>query len=152
MLNVVLVYPDIPYNTGNIGRLCLGLDSVLHLVKPLGFKINDKYLKRAGLDYWKEVNCVVHESYEDFLKYAGDARLVFASTKAQISCYDYEYKKGDFLVFGSETKGLPEEIVYNNIDKAVKIPMCGKIRSLNLSNSVAVILYEAYRQNNFFTT
>ncbi len=146
MFHVVLVNPDIPYNTGNIGRTCIGLDAELHLVKPLGFQIDDKHLRRAGLDYWKEINLTVHETYNHFISTVNDKRLVFASTKANIDYFDYQYKPGDYFIFGSESSGLPESIVYSNLERCVKIPMPGKIRSLNLSNAVSVILYEAYRQ------
>ncbi len=146
MFNVVLVYPDIPYNTGNIGRICVGLDAGLHLVKPLGFKIDDKYIKRAGLDYWENVKLTIHNDYNSFEKFSRGSNLFFASTKGEINYYDINYKEGDYFVFGSETAGLPEEIIRQNFNKCITIPMPGNVRSLNLSNSVAVILYEAYRQ------
>jgi tRNA (cytidine/uridine-2'-O-)-methyltransferase len=146
MFNVVLVYPDIPYNTGNIGRICVGLNANLHLVKPLGFKLDDRYLKRAGLDYWKYVNLKIYDSYEEFAEKKIQQRKFFASTKGKINYYDLNYKRGDFFVFGSETAGLPDEIIQNNIDNCITIPMPGQVRSLNLSNAVSVVIYEAYRQ------
>ncbi len=148
MFNVVLVYPDIPYNTGNIGRLCLGLNARLHLVKPLGFKIDEKSVRRAGLDYWNEVDLVVHESFEEFQKYACDGRLIYASTKGKKIYSDFEYNEHDYIIFGSESSGLPDKIINDNMDMTLTIPMPGKVRSLNLSNAVAVVLYEAYRQNS----
>lgn len=147
VFQVVLVNPDIPYNTGNIGRLCVGLNARLHLVKPLGFELSDKYVKRAGLDYWKDLDLKVHESYEDFIKSVGDARLIFVSTKGKNLYFDYKFLEGDYLVFGCESAGLPEKIIKDNYDATITIPMPGKVRSLNLSNAVSVILYEAYKQN-----
>jgi tRNA (cytidine/uridine-2'-O-)-methyltransferase len=147
MFNVVLVHPDIPHNAGNIGRTCVGLDAKLHLVKPLGFKIEDKYIRRSGLDYWQYLNLITHNSYDEFLTYSTGKRLVFASTKGKILYWDFKFKPDDFIIFGSETKGLPEDIIKENFDRLITIPMPGSIRSLNLSNAVAVILYEAYKQN-----
>lgn len=151
-LNVVLVEPEIPANTGNIARTCGATGSVLHLVKPLGFSIDDKHVKRAGLDYWHFVDIVVHESLESFLEYKKsnfpDAGMYYLSTKASRRHTDVRYKDGDFLLFGRETRGLPETLIFSDYGNAVRIPMLDdpEFRSLNLSNSVAIVVYEALRQ------
>ncbi len=152
-INVVMVEPEIPQNTGNIARTCAATDSKLHLVHPLGFSIEDKYLKRAGLDYWDKVEIEEHESLQAFLeKYKPEEHNMFyASTKSK-KCYtDVDYSKMDevFILFGKETKGLPEDLLQKYIDNAIRIPMKGELRSLNLSNSVAIIVYEVLRQANF---
>jgi len=145
-LNIVLYQPEIPYNTGNIGRLCVGLNSKLHLIEPLGFKITDKMLKRAGLDYWGKLDYVIYSSLDSFFEKNTDINFYFASTRAERSFYGAEFKKGDFLIFGKETGGLPEEFHSHYKSRGLTIPMSDNVRSINLCNSVAVIMYEAYRQ------
>ncbi|MDD4818199.1 MAG: tRNA (cytidine(34)-2'-O)-methyltransferase [Victivallaceae bacterium] len=148
MLNVVLVAPEIPQNTGNIGRLCVSTGSKLHLIKPLGFSLEDKYLKRSGMDYWPHLELRVYEDWEDFLAVNAPARLFFFSTHGVRSFWDAEYRDGDFLVFGSEGHGLPPDFYRRYADDLVLIPMEGKFhRSLNLANSVSAGLFEALRQN-----
>ncbi len=148
MFNIVLYEPEIPQNTGNIGRLCVGLEATLHLIEPLGFSLEDKYMKRAGLDYWKHLDLKVYKNYGDFLAKNNPSRIFFFSKKAEKVYWEANFKKGDYLVFGKETLGLPEEIVFNPENRVYKIPMIGKTRSLNLSNSVAIVAYEAFRQVN----
>ena len=149
-LNVVLVEPEIPQNAGNIARTCAVTGSKLHLVRPLGFEVSDKYLKRAGLDYWNHVDITYYDSIEEVMdKYYNGNNFYFYSTKAKIIHSEAKYKDGDFLVFGKETKGLPEELLAKHYDECVRIPMMGELRSLNLSNSVCVGVYEALRQLNF---
>ena len=148
-MHIVLVNPEIPQNTGNIARTCAATGTMLHLIKPLGFELSDKYLKRAGLDYWHMMTLEVHESWEDFLSKYPDARLYYATTKAPRDYCGAAYADGDFLVFGRETKGLDEELLAQNYDKCIRIPMRSDARSLNLSNSVAIVLYEALRQQGF---
>lgn len=145
-LNIVLYQPEIPYNTGNIGRLCVGLNSKLHLIEPLGFKITDKMLKRAGLDYWKLLDVETYSSLDQFFDKIKNVNLFFASTKANKLYYEVEFKEGDFILFGKESGGLPEKIHDNFTGKGIKIPMPGGVRSINLCNSVSIIMYEAYRQ------
>ena len=147
MLNVVLVEPEIPQNAGNIARTCAVTDTVLHLVRPLGFEVTDKYLKRAGLDYWDKVDIRYYDSIEEVMqKYYNGKNFWFYSTKAKIIHSEAKYFDGDFLVFGKETKGLPETLLKAHYDECVRIPMWGELRSLNLSNSVCVGVYEALRQ------
>ena len=149
-LNIVLVEPEIPQNTGNIVRTCAATGSKLHLVRPLGFEVSDKYLKRAGLDYWHYVDISYYDSIEEVLeKYYNGNNFYFFSTKSKIIHSDASYKDGDFLVFGKETKGLPESLLEKHYDECVRIPMIGELRSLNLSNSVCVAVYEALRQSNY---
>ncbi|MEP6685259.1 MAG: tRNA (cytidine(34)-2'-O)-methyltransferase [Verrucomicrobiota bacterium] len=146
MFNVVLVEPEIPPNTGNVGRLCLATQSTLHLVKPLGFSIDDRTLKRAGLDYWKEVDVMLWNSFGELQSaQSNDARYFFLTTKTQRAYYEVEFKPGDFLVFGRETKGLPEILLRDRADDLLTIPMHGT-RSLNLATAVAIVLFEATRQ------
>jgi tRNA (cytidine/uridine-2'-O-)-methyltransferase len=146
MFNVVLVEPEIPPNTGNIGRLCLATGSTLHLIKPLGFAIDDRTLKRAGLDYWKEVDVRLWDSLEELLKAREQkARLFFLTTKSDRAYCDVRFQSGDFLVFGRETKGLPEAMLAANRERLLTIPMQGT-RSLNLATAVAIVLFEAVRQ------
>ena len=146
MLNVVLVEPEIPPNTGNIGRLCLATGSTLHLVKPLGFSIDDRELKRAGLDYWKEVDVQLWDSFEQLAEARGaDARFFFLTTKSQRAYYDVKFQAGDFLAFGRETKGLPESLLAAHPEELLTIPMRGT-RSLNLATAVGIVLFEAVRQ------
>lgn len=146
MFNVVLIEPEIPPNTGNIGRLCLATGSTLHLVKPLGFSIDDRALVRAGLDYWKEVDVRLWDSFEDLQRaQQPDARLFFLTTKSDRAYYDVGFQPGDFLVFGRETKGLPEALLAAHGEQLLTIPMQGT-RSLNLATAVAIVLFEAVRQ------
>jgi tRNA (cytidine/uridine-2'-O-)-methyltransferase len=148
-LHIALVEPEIPQNTGNIARTCAATGTGLHLVKPLGFSIDDRYLKRAGLDYWDKVLISLNDSFEELReKYAG-VPFYFASTKAGHAYTDVTFPEDCFLVFGKETAGLPEALLEANLDNCIRIPMRPGIRSLNLSNSVAVILYEVLRQQNF---
>lgn len=148
--NIVLFSPEIPQNTGNIGRTCVLTNTKLHLIKPLGFEINDKQLKRSGLDYWSELDIEIHESYDDFMRKYKDRRIFIATTKAQNYYSDVEFMDGDFIMFGKESSGLPEYVREDHNDKAIRIPMINSTtRSLNLSNSAAVILYEALRQTEF---
>ena len=149
MMHIVLVNPEIPQNTGNIARTCAATGAKLHLIKPLGFELSDKYLKRAGLDYWHMMTLEIHESWQDFCEKYPDARLHFATTKAPRDYCGARYNDEDFLVFGRETKGLDEELLAHNYEKCIRIPMMPDARSLNLSNSVAIVLYEALRQQNF---
>lgn len=146
MFNVVLVEPEIPPNTGNVARLCLATQSTLHLIRPLGFSIDDRQLKRAGLDYWKDVDLKVWESLEE-LKQAqsSDARFFFVTTKTDRVYHEENFQRGDFLVFGRETKGLPESLLAAHADECITIPMHGT-RSLNLATAVAIVLFEAVRQ------
>jgi len=152
-VNIVLVEPEIPQNTGNIARTCAATGGKLHLVKPLGFEITDKYLKRAGLDYWDKLEIEEHNNFEEFLnKYSPETNsMFFVSTKATHCYSDIDYTKYDevFLLFGKETKGLPENILKKYINQTIRIPMKEGIRSLNLSNSVSIVIYEVLRQNSF---
>jgi tRNA (cytidine/uridine-2'-O-)-methyltransferase len=144
--NVVLVEPEIPPNTGNIGRLCLATRSRLHLVKPLGFSLEDRQLKRAGLDYWDEVEVLTWDSFGELQRrQAASARYFFLTTKSHRPYYDVKFRDRDFLVFGRETKGLPENLLASNIDNCIAIPMYST-RSLNLATAVAIVLFEAVRQ------
>jgi tRNA (cytidine/uridine-2'-O-)-methyltransferase len=146
LFNVVLVEPEIPPNTGNIGRLCLATGSTLHLVKPLGFSIDDRTLKRAGLDYWKEVEVKLWDSLEQLqAEHASDVRFFFLTTKSDRAYYDVKFHAGDFLVFGRETKGLPESLLATRSEELLTIPMRGT-RSLNLATAVGIVLFEAMRQ------
>ena len=149
MLHIVLVNPEIPQNTGNIARTCAATGAKLHLIKPLGFELSDKYLKRAGLDYWNLMTYEVHESWEDFLASCPGARMHYATTKAPRDYCAVSYAPEDYLVFGRETKGLDEALLYAHYDQCVRVPMRPEARSLNLSNSVAIVLYEALRQLGF---
>ena len=147
MLHIVLIAPEIPPNTGNVGRLCLATGAHLHLVKPLGFSLGDRELKRAGLDYWKEVSVTVWESFADLqAAQAADARYFFLTTKTERAYWDARFADGDFLVFGRETKGLPEALLERNAGQCLTIPMSGGTRSLNLATAVGIVLYEAVRQ------
>ena len=147
-LNIVLYKPEIPQNTGNIARTCVLTDSVLHLIKPLGFSIDDKAVKRSGLDYWKDLKLEVHESYEDFMAKYGEQRIFLATTHGGKFYNEETYKPGDFIMFGKESSGVPEEV--HNAHKGIRIPMIKtSTRSLNLSNTVCTIAYEALRQMDF---
>ena len=147
MLNVVLFEPEIPPNTGNVGRLCLATGTRLHLVKPLGFSIDDRALRRAGLDDWREVDVKLWDSLDVLFAAAGaDARFVFLTTKAKRAYWDERFQDGDYLVFGRETKGLPEPLLTARAESCVTIPMSGSTRSLNLATAAGIVLYEAVRQ------
>lgn len=148
-LNIVLYSPEIPQNTGNISRTCAVTGAALHIIKPIGFEISDRTLKRAGLDYWDKLDVTYYESYGDFLEKNPRAELYYFSAKGRICYTDIEYPDGCFLVFGRESVGLPEELVSANIDRAVRIPMLRTLRCLNLSNSVAIAAYEVLRQKGF---
>ncbi len=148
-MNIVLYEPEIPANTGNIGRTCVATNTRLHLIEPLGFKINEKARKRAGLDYWDMLDVVVYCNFEDFLERNPGAKIYMATTKAQKAYTEATYEPDCYLMFGKESAGIPEEILVDYQDTCVRIPMWGDIRSLNLSNAVAVVLYEALRQNGF---
>lgn len=149
MFHIVLVEPEIPQNAGNIARTCAATGCVLHLVKPLGFEVTDRYLKRAGLDYWHLVQVVYHENVQELFDAFPDARFRFFTTKARSRYTDVNYREGDFLVFGKETKGLPEELLIKHPKECARIPMIEESRSLNLSNAVAVAVYEGLRQTGF---
>ncbi len=148
-MNIVLLEPEMPANTGNIGRTCVATDTRLHLIQPLGFKLNDKLIKRAGLDYWDKLDVTVYSDYQDFLDRNPEAKIYMATTKGHHVYSDVKYEPDCFLMFGKESAGIPEEILVDNEDRCVRIPMWGDIRSLNLSNSVSIVLYEALRQNGF---
>ena len=148
-LNVVLLEPEIPQNTGNIARTCVATHSKLHLIKPFGFEITDRNLKRAGLDYWKYLDVTYYENLEHFRKENPDAFCYYFSTKAQKCHTEVEYPDNTYLFFGKETKGLPEDLLMDNEPYCVRIPMFEEIRSLNLSNSVAIAVYEGLRQQGF---
>lgn len=145
-LNIVLIEPEIPQNTGNISRTCAATGARLHLVKPFGFEINDKHLKRAGLDYWQYLDITYYENQAEFFEKNKGKQFFFFTTKALYRHSDVEYPDGAYLVFGKETKGLPEELLLENRDSCVRIPMIDEARSLNLSNAVAIATYEALRQ------
>lgn len=149
MFHIVLVEPEIPQNTGNIARTCAATGCVLHLVEPLGFCIDDRHLKRAGLDYWDDVKVVIHSDLEDLLEALKGARLHFFTTKARQSYDEAEYREGDALIFGKETRGLEESLLKAHSEECVRIPMIGETRSLNLSNAAAIAIYEGLRQNAF---
>lgn len=148
-LNIVLYEPEIPANTGNIGRTCYATGTRLHLIEPLGFILNDKTLQRAGMDYWKNLDVIRYDDWNDFLEKNPDAKIYYATTKGKHVHTDVNYEDDCYIMFGPESRGIPEEILVEHPDECVRIPMMGETRSLNLSNSVAVILYEALRQNNF---
>lgn len=149
MFNIVLVEPEIPQNTGNIARTCAATGCRLHLVRPLGFEVSDKYLKRAGLDYWNDVEIFYYDGIDELFKKYPSAVFRYYTTKGRKNYCEAGYREGDFLVFGKETKGLPEELLIKNPDSCCRIPMIGETRSLNLSNSVAIAVYEGLRQLNF---
>ena len=148
-MNIILHEPEIPANTGNIGRTCVATGTSLHLIKPLGFDISDKAVRRSGLDYWKFLDLHVYENFEDFKIKNPAAKIFMATTKAKKAYTEIRYKENDFIMFGKESAGIPEEILLDYETTSVRIPMIGEIRSLNLSNSVAVMLYEALRQQDF---
>jgi len=148
-LNIVLLEPEIPQNTGNIGRTCNAMGAVLHLVEPLGFSIEDKYLKRAGLDYWKELNVKYYRNYANFLAKNPQGQKVYISKKGSNRCDQFCYEAEVYLIFGKESVGLPEEMLLENQDLSVRVPMSAHTRSLNLANSVAILSYEVMRQYSF---
>ena len=150
-MNIVLLEPEMPSNTGNIGRTCVATNTRLHLIEPLGFKLNEKALKRAGLDYWDKLDVSIYSDYQDFLEKNPQAagNMYFATTKAHKVYSDVIYSPDCYLMFGKESAGIPEEILVENEEHCIRIPMWGDIRSLNLSNSAAIVLYEALLQNGF---
>ena len=152
MLHIVLHEPEMPANTGNIGRTCVACGAILHLIEPLGFRLNEKMIKRAGLDYWDKLDVRTYINFEDFLEKNNDPKIYMATTKAKhvYSAPAYEDDEDVYIMFGKESAGIPEEILVDSQETAIRIPMNKNIRSLNLSNSVAIVLYEALRQNNFF--
>ncbi len=147
--NIVLHEPEIPSNTGNIGRTCVATGSSLHLIEPLGFHLTEKNLKRAGIDYWKDLDVHRYMNYETFLEENGKPKVWLATTKARQTYSDVSFKDGDYIMFGKESAGIPEEILVEQPESCIRIPMLGETRSLNLANSVAIVLYEALRQNGF---
>lgn len=149
MLNIVLLEPEMPANTGNIGRTCVAAGARLHLIEPMGFLINDKMLKRAGLDYWHKLDVTTYINYEDFLEKNQGAKIYMATTKSKQKYTDVSYEKDAYIMFGKESAGIPEELLLGNKENCVRIPMMPEERSLNLSNSVAIVLYEALRQQGF---
>ncbi len=149
MLNIVLHEPEIPANTGNIGRTCVAANARLHLIEPLGFRLNEKNLKRAGMDYWKDLDVTTYIDYNDFLERNPGAKIYMATTKATKIYTEVQYEPDCYIMFGKESAGIPEEILVQHPEECIRIPMIGDTRSLNLSNSAAIVLYEALRQNNF---
>ena len=148
-LNIVLFEPEIPANTGNIGRTCVATGTRLHLIEPLGFRLNEKALKRVGMDYWKDLDVTTYIDYADFLEKNPGAKIYMATTKAKKTYTEVAYEPDSYLMFGKESAGIPEEILVKYEDYCMRIPMEYNIRSLNLSNSVAIVLYEALRQHQF---
>ena len=148
-MNIVLFQPEIPANTGNIGRTCVATDTRLHLIEPLGFRLNEREIKRAGMDYWEHLDVTRYINYDDFLKKNPNAKIWMATTKARQVYTEVVYGPDDYIMFGKESAGIPEEILVENEETCIRIPMLEKIRSLNLSNSAAIVLYEALRQNQF---
>lgn len=148
-MHIVLLEPEIPQNAGNIARTCAVTNSVLHLIRPLGFSVEDKYLKRAGLDYWKLLDIRYYDSYADFCEKNPDAQPWMATTKARHIYTDVAYGENDYIMFGKESAGIPEELLLENRERTIRIPMLAAARSLNLSNSVAIVIYEAMRQQDF---
>ena len=149
MLNIVLHEPEIPANTGNIGRTCVATNTRLHLIEPLGFRLDEKSLKRAGMDYWGSLDVTTYIDYADFLERNPGAKIYMATTKAPKVYTEVSYEPDCYIMFGKESAGIPEEILVQHQEDCVRIPMVGDIRSLNLSNSVSIVLYEALRQNGF---
>ena len=148
-INIVLLEPEIPANTGNIGRTCAATGSRLHLIEPLGFRLNEKALKRAGMDDWKDLDVTTYINYEDFLEKNPGAKIYMATTKGQHVYSDVKFEPDCYIMFGKESAGIPEEILLEHPNEAIRIPMMGETRSLNLANSVSIVLYEALRQNGF---
>lgn len=149
MLNIVLLEPEIPANTGNIGRTCVATGTRLHLIEPLGFRLNEKNLKRAGMDYWDDLDVTTYIDYQDFLDRNPGAKIYMATTKAKKVYTEAAFEEDCYIMFGKESAGIPEEILVNHKEECIRIPMIGDIRSLNLGNSVAIVLYEALRQQEF---
>lgn len=149
MLNVVLLEPEMPANTGNIGRTCVATGSRLHLIEPMGFSISDKMVKRAGLDYWDKLDVTTYIDFQDFLDKNPNAKIYMATTKSKQTYTDVSYEDDCYIMFGKESAGIPEEILLQNKENCVRIPMLEDIRSLNLSNSVSIVVYEALRQLQF---
>lgn len=149
MINIVLHEPEMPANTGNIGRTCVATGARLHLIEPLGFILNDKMVKRAGMDYWDKLDVRRYVSYQEFLEKNPNAKVYMATTKSKQTYTDIKYEDDCYIMFGKESAGIPEEILLDNKENCIRIPMLPDIRSLNLSNSVAIVLYEALRQNGF---
>lgn len=149
MINIVLHEPEMPANTGNIGRSCVAAGARLHLIEPMGFRINEKQLKRAGLDYWQHLDVTVYDDFNDFLSRNPGAKIYMATTKSKQTYVDVQYEEDCYIMFGKESAGIPEEILLDYKETAIRIPMLPDIRSLNLSNSVAIVLYEALRQQGF---
>lgn len=148
-LNIVLYEPEIPSNTGNIGRTCVATGTRLHLIEPLGFRLNEKAIRRAGMDYWSDLDVTTYVNYEEFLEKNPGAKIYMATTKSRQTYTEVSYEPDCYIMFGKESAGIPEEILVKHPDTCVRIPMIRETRSLNLSNSVAIVLYEALRQNNF---
>lgn len=148
-MNIVLHEPEIPANTGNIGRTCVATGSTLHLIEPLGFRLNEKEIKRAGMDYWEHLDVRRYDDYRDFCEKNPDAKIWFATTKAKHIYTDVQFGPDDYIMFGKESAGIPEEILVEHEENCIRIPMLPQIRSLNLSNSVSIVLYEALRQQQF---
>ncbi len=148
-MNIILHQPEIPANTGNIGRTCVATGTKLHLIEPLGFRLDEKALKRAGMDYWKDLDVTTYINYAEFLEKNPNARIYYATTKAKKVYTEVSYGPDDYIMFGKESAGIPEEILVDHEETCVRIPMIGNIRSLNLANSVAIVLYESLRQNQF---
>jgi len=146
LFKIVLFQPEIPANTGNIGRLCVGANCELHIIKPMRFMINDKYLKRAGLDYWQDLKFFLHDDLAEIQEQYPESKIYYCTTKTENKFTEPHYQAGDIFVFGPESRGIPEDILLENKENTITIPMSDKIRSINLSNSVAIILYEALRQ------
>lgn len=149
MINIVLHEPEMPANTGNIGRTCVAAGARLHLIEPLGFRINEKELKRAGLDYWDKLDVTIYDNYDDFIMKNPDSVIYMATTKALHTYCDVRYERDCYIMFGRESAGIPEDILVRHPDTVIRIPMLEGIRSLNLSNAVAIVLYEALRQQDF---
>lgn len=148
-MHIILHQPEMPANTGNIGRTCVATGTSLHLIEPLGFSLSDKYIKRAGMDYWPKLDVTRYMNYEEFKTIHPTAKVWMATTKARHIYTEVEYGPDDFLMFGKESAGIPEELLVENEENCIRIPMLSDIRSLNLSNAVAIVLYEALRQQNF---
>ena len=148
-MNIILFEPEIPANTGNIGRTCVATGTSLHLIEPLGFRITEKAVKRAGMDYWDQLDLHIYDNFEDFLQKSPNAKIYMGTTKAKKTYTEVSYEPDCFLMFGKESAGIPEEILVDYEETSIRIPMNSNIRSLNLSNSVAIVLYEALRQNQF---